>query len=74
MRRAEPHVEAVVTRLKEIGVSAPYASQIARGKRTPSPELSLKIFRRTGLRFGVFLGASPEETSALGRLGEDAAA
>lgn len=73
MRRAAPEVEVVVTRLKDIGVSAPYASQIARGVRTPSPEMSLKIFRETGLRFGVFRGASDEETGALGRIGQDAA-
>lgn len=74
MRKAEPHVEAVVTALKGVGVSAPYASQIARGKRTPSPEMALRIFRGTGLRYGVFLQATDEETTALSRIGEGAAA
>lgn len=74
MRKALPHVEAVVTALKGVGVSAPYASQIARGIRTPSPAMALKIFRGTGLRYGVFRDANAEEITALSRVGESAAA
>lgn len=73
MRKAKPEVEAIVTRLTGIGISGPYASQIARAVRTPSPEMALRIFRETGLRFGVFRGANVEETSALERIGESAA-
>jgi transcriptional regulator with XRE-family HTH domain len=74
MRRATPEVEAIVTRLREIGVSAPYASQIARNKRTPSPAMCLRIFRETGLRFGVFRGATAEETGHLQKLDQEVAA
>lgn len=72
MRKAAPEVEVIVTRLRDIGVSGPYASQIARNKRTPSPQLALKIFRETGLRFGVFKGANAEETGHLERVGDAA--
>jgi transcriptional regulator with XRE-family HTH domain len=65
MRKAAPEVEVIVTALRDIGISAPYASQIARNKRTPSPTMALRIFRETGLRFGVFRGASQEETAIM---------
>ena len=45
-------------RLKTLGVSAPYASQIARGTRAPGLILAIRIWRATGLKLGPIAGAS----------------
>jgi len=59
---------AIAARLREIGVSAPYASQIAHRKREPSPDLAVKIAAETGLRLGFLAGATDDEVEVVARL------
>lgn len=40
------------TKLSEAaGISVPYASQIIRGEREPSPDIAVRIFRTIGIKF-----------------------
>lgn len=56
------------TRLsRELSISVPYASQILKAVRTPPPAMAIRIFRKTGLRFGVLVGATDEEIDVLER-------
>lgn len=74
MRRAAPEIEPIVAQLRAAKVSAPYASQIARGKRTPSREMALRIFNSTGLKFGFLKEASAAEIRVIQRVEDRAAA
>lgn len=65
MRKAAPEVDAVATKLREIGISAPYASQLARNVRQPSRAMAIRIFRDAGLRMGELTGASEAEIRVL---------
>lgn len=59
--------------LSAIGISAPYASQISRGVRSPSMALALRIHREIGVKLGPIAGATKAEISALERVAERAA-
>lgn len=59
---------SIYERLVAIGVSKPYASQIANGYRKPSLHLALKIFRETGLKLGPLFGASEDDIASAIRL------
>lgn len=52
------------------GISIGYASQIVAGQRTPTVEMALNIYRRTGRQFGILVGATPAEAKALVRCAE----
>jgi len=55
-------------RLRAIGVSATFASNIVNGVRVPSIPLMLDIYEKTGLRYGLIRNGSPEDIAALRRL------
>ncbi len=61
MRRAAPEIEPVVTKLRAAGISAPYASQLARKIRRPSLQMALTIWNATKLRFGSLEGMTPAQ-------------
>jgi len=67
---SEPCPKAIAQRLREIGVSTPYAYQIAHGAREPSLPLAAKIAKETGLRLGVLKHANDEEVAVVVRLVE----
>jgi hypothetical protein len=50
------------------GISVPYACQILKGKRQPSREIALAIYRATGRKFGHLSGLSDRDAKALARL------
>lgn len=52
---------------EKAGISVPYASQLLRGKRTPTLGFALQIYERTGLQFGVLTGLTAEEIEPLRR-------
>lgn len=64
----EPAPSEVAARLREIGVSGPYASQIANKRREPPLRLAVTISKKTGLRLGLLEGASDEEVEVVTRL------
>ena len=55
------------------GISVPYASQILRGERTPSQQLAISIYRKTGRKFGPIAKATDEEIDVLERVQDRAA-
>lgn len=55
------------------GISVPYASQILRGERTPSQQLAISIYRKTGRKFGPIAQATDEEIDVLERVQDRAA-
>lgn len=59
---------AVAERLRSIGISESYASQLARNIRKPSQPLAIRIFRQTGLKLGPIARATDEDIEALERL------
>lgn len=64
--RANP----LVAQLRGIGVSSPYASQIASGTRKPSLALAIKIWRRLGVQLGPIEGKTDEEIETLEKASE----
>ena len=48
-------------------ISVPYASQLLRGKRSPSIGIALQIYDKTGLQFGFLVGLTPDEIEPLRR-------
>lgn len=50
------------------GISVPYASQILKGKRQPSREIALAIYKATGRKFGHLASLSDRDVKALARL------
>lgn len=73
MRKADPAVEPIIASLRAIGVSAPYASQLARGLRRPSRAMAIRIFRETGRKMGCLEDASDAEIHVLSRFEDQAA-
>lgn len=55
-------------KLRSIGISASYASQIMTGFRSPSLALALRIHREIGVKLGPISGASDDEIKALERV------
>ena len=55
-------------RLRSIGISESYASQIMNGRRKPSLPLALKIHRELGVQLGPIAAASADDIKALERL------
>lgn len=53
--------------LQRIGVSKPYAHQIARG-HSPSVEMALRILRGTGVKLGPIAGLSDDEIAVLEKM------
>lgn len=53
---------------KAAGISAPYASEIVNGKRSPSLPLALWIHQRTGRAFGPLAGMAEESIAALAHM------
>jgi hypothetical protein len=52
-------------KLKAMGVSAPYASQIAHGAREPGLGLSIRIWRRLGHKLGPVSGLTRGQIARL---------
>ncbi len=73
MSDSEPDVEAVYGKLKSIGISSPYASQLARGLRRPSLSMAIRIFHDAGLKLGILAEATDTEIAVLARFQEMAA-
>jgi hypothetical protein len=61
-------MQKINARLIGLGISKPYASQIATGARDPSLALAIRIYRELGLKFGPLKGASKSEITTLARL------
>jgi hypothetical protein len=59
--------------LANIGISAPYASQISRGVRDPSLALALRIYSEIGIKLGPIKNATNSEIAALKRMAARAA-
>lgn len=60
---------SLAKQLRGIGISQPYASQIARGKRAPGLQTAIRIFRELGVKLGPIAKASKTEIDALERVG-----
>ena len=58
----------LAARLRAIGVSPGYASQIVNARRRPSLSLALRIYRELGERLGPLDGATPAEIRAMERV------
>lgn len=58
---------SLLKRLRAIGVSASYASEIASGSRKPSLSLALRIYRETGEQVGTLVGKSKHDIAVLER-------
>lgn len=58
----------LIKQLRGIGISAPYASQLASGNREPSLYLAIRIYRKLGLRMGPIAKRSDEEIRLLERV------
>ena len=52
---------------KAADISLSHASMILSGSRSPSLGKALQIYDRTGLRFGILEGLTPEEIEPLRR-------
>lgn len=53
--------------LRAIGISKPYAHQIARG-HSPSVTMALRIWRGTNVKLGPIAGLSDEEIAVLEKM------
>ncbi len=65
---------SLATRLRRIGVSRAYASQIVNGKRAPSMELALRIHSEIGEKLGPLANVADEDIPALRRVHQPEAA
>jgi transcriptional regulator with XRE-family HTH domain len=54
-------------------ISVPYASQLLSRKRTPSREMALHVYQRTGLRLSFLSSMSDRDIATLVRLEAKAA-
>lgn len=63
-----PDALAIAEKLRAIGISESYASQLSRSVRSPSQALAIRIFRETGIKLGPIAGASKAEIEALDRM------
>lgn len=61
-------------RLRGIGISESYASQLARAVRDPSMPLAIRIYRELGAKLGPIKGATATEIAALERVTKKKAA
>lgn len=52
----------------EAGISVSYASEIVRGKRTPSRSLAISIYRKTGRKFGPISALPDTDIDTLERI------
>lgn len=71
MDNATPHrpdALVIAEKLRAIGISESYASQLSRSVRRPSQPLAIRIFRETGIKLGPIAGASKAEIEALDRM------
>lgn len=59
---------SLAIRLRRIGVSESYASQIVNGRRRPSLALALRIHRELGERVGLLSSCTDEQIAALARV------
>lgn len=59
---------ALAERLRSIGISESYASQLVNRRRAPSLALALRIHRELGEKMGPISEATPAEIKALERL------
>lgn len=64
---------ALAAKLREIGISKSYASQIANGRRPPSVPLALDIHEKLELKLGPLAGLQDDEIALLARMHERAA-
>lgn len=55
-------------RLKAMGLSKPYASQLARGQRRPGLVLAIRIWRETGAKLGPLALMTRHEIERLERI------
>ena len=67
MEAASPTSE-LAEKLRSIGISESYASQIANEKRAPSMPLALKINRALGVKLGPLVGVSDADIPVLERV------
>lgn len=65
METAPLEQRAVVERLRAIGISESYASQLARSIRPPSKPLAIDIFRRTGMKLGPIADLTEQQIDVL---------
>lgn len=61
---------ALAERLRSIGISDSYVSQLVNKRRAPSMALALRIYREVGVKMGPLVNASPSEIKALESLSE----
>lgn len=59
---------SVAEKLRSIGISESYASQLVNRKRAPSLALALRIHSELGLKMGPIESATPAEIRALERV------
>lgn len=55
----------VAERLRAMGISESYASQLANAKRKPSQPLALRIYRETKIKLGPIAAATDAEIAML---------
>lgn len=60
--------QSVALRIQSVGVANGYSYDIANGKRRPSADLALRIFKGTGLKFGPVANLSDEEIALLEKM------
>jgi hypothetical protein len=68
MNTSPSDARELAERLRGIGISESYASQLANRKRKPSDPLAIRIFRETGLKLGAIEHADDADIDALARL------
>lgn len=66
--------ETLYSRLCGMGLSKPYASQIANGHRAPGMKLALRIYKEIGTKLGPLKDATVREIEVAERLSERSAA
>ena len=55
-------------RIMGLGVSKSYSSELASGRREPSKDLAIRIFRGIGVKLGPIKNATDEEIDVLERM------
>lgn len=55
-------------KLRSIGISESYASQIVNGRRAPSMPLALRINREIGIKLGPLAGVADDDIPVLERV------
>lgn len=68
--QSDPLPTALAERLRSIGISGSYASQLVNKRRVPSMALALRIYREAGVKMGPLANASASEIKALESLSE----